>query len=138
MLKDIVIGVISSALVALAGLFLSIPVLFFDFLLRPSFLQAISTTDPAKPLRLILVLGICLLAFVTFSFLLILKLIRKPKLKPRFGVYWDKEKNPYCPICKKLIATSYHDGKPLDPYFICLKCDIIIRLRDERGNQMPL
>ena len=64
-------------------------------------------------------------------------LFNKVKLKPHFGLYWDKKKNPYCPICKKLILSGYHN-KPLDPHFTCLKCNIKICLRDERGNQMHL
>ena len=69
-------------------------------------------------------------------------LLNKIKLKPRFGLYWDKENNPYCPSCKSLLSNYYEDSlySKIDPHFICIKCgsNKPIHIRDENGNRMHL
>lgn len=46
--------------------------------------------------------------------------IKEPKLILKFGIYWDKELNPYCPVCKTPL-TLISDSRPN-----CYKCDKII------------
>jgi len=45
--------------------------------------------------------------------------------KLKFGIYWDKENNPYCPICKK---TPLH-GANYSNLLRCPKCDKEFGLR---------
>jgi len=65
---------------------------------------------------LLLMTFIIPVTFVEFYYLLIYR--KKLKLLFRFGVYWDKELNPYCNRCN--IHYSYkHDD---DYVFVELKC----------------
>ena len=125
-------NILSNVISKILGLLLSAFLLFLAYRVFPVLWGLLVQIPQTITLIICIILSIFLIICLTYCFIL----LRKNKLKPRFGLYWDKNKNPYCPICKKLISTSYYDNKPLDPYFICLKCDIIIRLRDERGNQM--
>ena len=65
-----------------------------------------------------------LLALLTLIFFLLflvcliaLRYITAKKLK--YGIYWDKQKNPFCPVCKTTIG---HLGKSSSPGFF-LTCD---------------
>ena len=55
-------------------------------------------------------LGIVLLLLVIFGLLawcitLIKSLNEQPNLYSRFGIYWDKEGNSYCPSCRKMTSN---------------------------------
>ena len=65
----------------------------------------------------------------------ILGLKRASMLKLRFGVYWDREKNPYCPSCKSPLSgySEYHEGNG----FMCSQCDKIILLMAKDGSNLP-
>lgn len=45
---------------------------------------------------------------------------QQEQLEIYFGIYWDKELNPYCPVCKTLL-TLVDDSRPK-----CYNCDKII------------
>lgn len=60
---------------------------------------------------------------------------RRTKLKPCFGILWDKGSNPYCPSCKKSLVNygTYADASGFyDRGFQCLACNKMVFLR---GNQ---
>ena len=56
------------------------------------------------------------------------------RIKPKFGVYWDKELNPYCPSCKSLLCIN----EDLVIYCLCcnrempLVSDKLITLKEAR------
>lgn len=77
-----------------------------------------------KLVTLLLILLIISLAFIEFVYLSIYK--NKLRLKPYFGVYWDRKKNPnpYCPVCKTLLTF---DGIT---DLACFKCKRHIYLAD--------
>lgn len=50
----------------------------------------------------------------------------KNRKKFKFGVYWDNEKNTYCPICKKPVTRFIKNTKR--PYLYCSHCDTEILL----------
>lgn len=52
----------------------------------------------------------------------------------KYGIYWDREKNPHCPNCKIPIAgyNKYDSGKG----FYCKPCNKIFRLTDVAGNDI--
>jgi hypothetical protein len=58
------------------------------------------------------------------SFIFYLKL--KNKLVPKFGVFWDKNKEAYCPACRNLLSAylSYSFDNPVPmKAFKCINCD---------------
>ena len=68
----------------------------------------------ASPRSLLAALSISALAgLVLLAFLV--PLLLEEKLFPKFGVYWDRKGNSYCPQCKKLTSqvewAAYKDGQ---------------------------
>ncbi len=53
------------------------------------------------------------------------------RLFPVFGVYWNRDLQPFCPVCKTPLAPFYnYDGHKF-PGSVCKKCKIDISLRSE-------
>lgn len=67
---------------------------------------------------------------------------RKLKLKPRFGVLWNRELVPHCPSCSSLLtgygqySTAYGFGNIWA--FKCVKCDELIKMTDDEGSIVEL
>lgn len=69
----------------------------------------LSRIEP-KGLLAVLVMSV-LLNVVLFTFLVPLLMVEK--LFPKFGIYWDKKGNSYCPKCKSLTSQvdwATHEG----------------------------
>lgn len=66
--------------------------------------------------------------------LLIYVLSRKPVFKLKYGIYWDTERNPYCPSCQKPVAAygEYQAGRG----YFCKPCGKLFPLADASGNDM--
>ncbi len=66
--------------------------------------------------------------------------------KFRFGVYWDSDLNPLCPVCKTPLTLSrdkliyrIDGGVPLPlPEPHCFNCDKLLSLHDDDGNHLTL
>ena len=99
------VGAIPSALVALLAW------------AWPDTLQNIAVTvlSIATPKQILAALCISLVVNAVLITLLKASRTTGPKLRPRFGVYWDKQGNAYCPRCKTLTAqigwASYNNGQ---------------------------
>jgi len=62
----------------------------------------------------------------------------KNGLKLHFGIYWDKEKNPYCPACKTPL-NYFHDNEHNKYHtFECIKCNKEMSAKDINGNYLSL
>lgn len=57
-----------------------------------------------SPAQLLAALCISLLGHAVLVAMLISSRSHDPKLIPRFGIYWDKDGNSYCPQCKTLTS----------------------------------
>ena len=61
---------------------------------------------------------------------------RKPKLQPKYGVYWDKTGNAFCPAssCRSLLVHRNICG------FICVQCnpEKVIYLMDSWGDPVSI
>jgi hypothetical protein len=80
-------------------------------------------------------LWLVLLLCLTIATLVVILLSqREPKMKARFGVYWDKQKNPRCPACESPLVMQ----RPFA--FICQQCkkEAWIELRKESGERINL
>jgi hypothetical protein len=55
-------------------------------------------------------------------------------LSLKYGIYWDKKKNPHCPSCKIPIGgyNSYSSGKG----YYCKPCGKIFGLQDASGTDI--
>jgi hypothetical protein len=79
-------------------------------------------------------IGLLALALLLESAYL-LELRRKYRLKPRFGVYWDRSLTPYCPACSKMVAYVRHS---LTWGFQCVQCDGFVPLNDDNGQGIEI
>jgi DNA-binding MarR family transcriptional regulator len=85
--------------------------------------------------------AIALLAIgLTLETAYVAHLRRKIKLKPHFGVLWNKALVPHCPACSSVLSNygRYWSGYSSFWAFKCLKCDKRIVMSDEAGNQLEL
>ena len=84
----------------------------------------------------ILLLIFLLISLIEYSYIFILK--RKFKLTPNFVVYWDKDHNPYCRVCKTLLGFA--DCNRNFPYSdsFCDNCDKPIILQDDKENPLTI
>jgi len=59
---------------------------------------------------------------------------RPTKLTLRFGILWDKEKNPHCPVCRNAgVRFGVYQSKP--SYF-CNPCSKVYNIADASGNSL--
>ncbi|MGO4891466.1 hypothetical protein [Flavobacterium sp. W21_SRS_FM6] len=60
---------------------------------------------------------------------------KKSEFRLKYGIYWDKEKNPHCPNCKIPIGgyNSYSTG---GVGYYCKPCGKIFPLTDSSGNDI--
>ncbi|EPF2931141.1 hypothetical protein ACSL9C_004088 [Vibrio navarrensis] len=58
----------------------------------------------------------------------------KPEFLLKYGIYWDREKNPHCPNCKTPIGgyNEYSEGWG----YYCKPCNKIFPLTDASGNDI--
>ncbi len=121
-------------------------------LITYSFKDSILTLFPDKKLPdwFLIILGISLsinseLIFWVWS------LRKKVKFKAKYGVYWDSELNPYCPICKTPLSLEklpnqqeiLYQTSPVyrmlkKPRLYCSKCDKYFSLISDSGISISL
>jgi|GEM_PF-2765952 len=93
----------------------------------------------SKPLLAVL-LGLSLSLNIAF-FLYALHLRDRRKLKPRFGVLWDRELTAYCPACSKTVSYMRQpDALPFSNAwgFQCVQCGSFIPLNDDDGRSIEI
>jgi hypothetical protein len=66
------------------------------------------------------------------AYIIHLRRQKDTKLSLKFGAYWDKQNNVYCPSCQTLLQ---HRNRLNDDTvdFRCIKCKDLIKLTDEKG-----
>jgi len=120
---------------ALAALFVSI-LSEISREVGPLVLDTLSRS--VSPTALLRLLSMCLLTMmIEMSFVIYLILKLKTKLKPRFGMLWDREKNPHCPACQSLLADLGNCAIG-SIRFKCLKCNQGIMLVNDKGSIIEL
>ena len=100
--------------------------------IAPALLPAIDAALSKTALLSLLVLSIVLnLVFLALVFYL----AKKPPLKLKYGIYWDKDKNPHCPSCKIPIA-AYNEYTTAGKGYYCKPCNEVFPLQDARGKDI--
>lgn len=72
--------------------------------------------------------------FISIVYLLKVKSENSKKLTLKYGIYWDKNKNPYCPVCEKPVAYDQWQYETWGYY--CKPCKFTYELRDALGNKL--
>lgn len=101
------------------------------------------------PYGIYLSLSLVLISLLSISLFVLALKSSKPKfktgvythnvandLKLKFGAYWDKDKNPYCPGCKTPLSAK--EGARYDQTLSCSKCKTDLKLVNEIGKSMTL
>ncbi len=79
---------------------------------------AIEKSVSARVLLILLCLSVLLnLAGASFA----IYAIRKTKLRLRFGVYWDKDCHPHCPLCQSPLSY-FRESRNARVELQCKKC----------------
>lgn len=101
--------------------------------ISPVVLPAIEAVVSKQILLALLVSSIVL----NFIFALIVWFSSKSDvLRLKYGVYWDRQKNPHCPSCKKPIS-DYNDYGLSGTGYNCRPCRQIFPLTDATGKPIP-
>ena len=103
--------------------------IFYQF--TPVIVPAIESGVSLRIILAILLLSVILniaLAFICW------RISRPAELKLRFGILWDKEKNPHCPVCRNAgVRFGVYNAKP--SYF-CNPCGKVYNIADSAGNSL--
>ena len=97
--------------------------------IAPAVLSAIHFAVSPEVLLALLVTSLFLnVVFVWAAF------AKRDALRVKYGIYWDREKNPHCPNCKIPIGAygDYTSGKG----YYCKPCKNIFRLTDVTGKDV--
>ncbi|HWN11993.1 MAG TPA: hypothetical protein VNO50_22380 [Pyrinomonadaceae bacterium] len=88
-----------------------------------------------KPLLAVL-LGLTLSLNLALGFY-ILYLSNGRKLKPRFGVVWNRSLTPFCPVHKEIALANWGNLGTHEPQgYICPEGPHVIPLQDDEGNYL--
>lgn len=98
----------------------------------PAILPAIETALSKKVILALLLLSLVL---NIIFFLFVRATSKKELFKLKYGIYWDKDKNPHCPSCKTPVAAygSYQTG---GTGYYCKPCKKVFALADASGNDI--
>ena len=110
---------------------LTVLLVWAAYQIAPVVLPAIEAVTSKKTLLALLVTSLVLnlvFALVVFS------VAKRKEFRVKYGIYWDREKNPHCPSCKIPIAgyDSYGSGKG----YYCKPCNKVFRLTDVSGKDI--
>lgn len=125
--QHLVIAVLAPFLFLAGVLWSAIPYQVWDQL---------SGLTPKKALWALLgILVLTSLGLTAYVFVLRRRL--KNKLRPMYGVLWDREANAYCPGCNSALA-AYQERAFGMLAFRCTKCKTELPLRDDEGKDVTL
>lgn len=99
--------------------------------IAPALLPSIEAVATKKLLVSLLGLSLLLnLALLTLVWLL----SKRQQFRLKYGIYWDKDKNPHCPSCKTPVAaySNYQSGKG----YYCKPCKKVFPLADAFGHDI--
>ena len=111
---------------------LTVLVTWAAYQIAPAILQAIEVAISKRVLLALLVASISL----NFFFLLVVWYMSKGNaLRLKYGVYWDRHKNPHCPACQKPLS-AYDSYNYSGRGYYCKPCNKVFPLTDAHGNKI--
>lgn len=100
--------------------------------ITPAVLPAV---EAAVSKQVLLALLVSSIALNIIFFIVICFHSKSDVLQLKYGIYWDKQKNPHCPSCKKPIS-GYGDYGFNGTGYYCKTCDQIFPLADAMGKSV--
>jgi hypothetical protein len=100
-------------------------------LISPVLLPIIESTLSQRLLLSLLMLSVFINLFLLW---LLYMATRQNKLTLRWGIYWDKSKNPHCPVCQKPIRPGRYVAAANEFGYFCSHCNEIYHTTDAEGN----
>ena len=97
----------------------------------------LQTMSGKIPISTLLFTAISLYLILLASYVYLCFRIRK-NLKPHFGVLWDKNKEPYCPIHKKPLARYKVKLESVETGVKCTECNENYQLMTDAGKRISL
>ena len=101
--------------------------------IAPSILPAIEKSVSTKILLAILLLSV----FLNITLAVAIRRIssKKTELKLKYGILWDKDKNPHCPVCKNA-GLDYNEWNYGQLGYHCNSCAKVFGLKDAFGKDI--
>ncbi len=102
-------------------------------IIGPAVWPVISAAIPVQALLPALLLSI----FINLIFAVLLYSVTQksePEFQLRYGIYWDKNKNPHCPVCQKPVVYDNWSYQGFGYY--CKPCQKVTPLKDPAGNEV--
>lgn len=105
--------------------------------IAPAVLPAIEKSVPTKVLLAILLLSAFLNIALAAAIAIIVRRLasKKTDLKLKYGILWDKEKNPHCPVCKNA-GLHYNEWNYGELGYRCNSCNQVFGLKDATGKDI--
>ncbi|MCI5107942.1 MAG: hypothetical protein MRY76_14625 [Pseudomonadales bacterium] len=110
------------------GVAVGVILIWMASVIGPAILPAISTLVSTETLATLLAGSFALNIVLVILFWIFFK---SPDLKLKYGIFWDRDKNPYCPNCK--IPISGYDEYNAGKGYYCKPCKKIFPLKDQSG-----
>lgn len=111
---------------------LTVLLVWVAYQLAPVIVPAIEATISKQVLLALLAASFVL----NIVFLLVVwSTSKKEPFRLKYGIYWDKEKNPHCPSCKIPVA-AYGDYQTSGKGYYCKPCKKIFALADASGKDI--
>ena len=100
--------------------------------IAPALLPAIEAATSLRVVLAILLLSVLLNIVLV---VVIWRLSRPSNLKLKFGILWDREKNPHCPSCKNG-GVRYGEYQWGEMGYYCNTCKDVFHLADAHGKDI--
>ena len=111
---------------------LTVLLMWATYQVAPVVLPAIEAVVSKQVLPALLVTSLAL----NVIFLVVVWLTsKKEPFRLKYGIYWDKDKNPHCPSCKIPVAT-YGEYQVGGKGYYCKPCNKVFALADASGNNI--
>ncbi|HUX90139.1 MAG TPA: hypothetical protein VMV48_05560 [Gallionellaceae bacterium] len=111
---------------------LTVLLVWAAYQVAPVALPAIEAAVSKQVLLALLVTSLVL----NFIFLIVVWLTsKKEPFRLKYGIYWDKDKNPHCPSCKIPVA-AYGDYQLGGRGYYCKPCKKVFALADASGKNI--
>lgn len=109
----------------------SVVLLWFGAQIAPAIVPAISGVMTEEQVTATLLASLALNVLLALIYWI---LNRKPDFTLKYGIYWDRDKNPHCPNCRKPVGAygQYQSGKG----YYCKPCKIICPVTNVSGNDI--
>lgn len=92
--------------------------------------------EKALPVRVVLgVLGLSVFLNVGLAVALWRSGKERPTFRLKYGILWDKDKNPHCPVCKNA-GLDYNEWNYGQLGYHCNKCAKVFGLKDAAGKDV--